>query len=232
MSNIAFKRIARDVSVATGNDALAKQGIYYFPNETNMTEGLALLIGQAGTPYFGGFYYFSIKFPADYPWSPIKVQTLTQDGRTRFNPNMYKEGKVCLSILNTWHDGPQWSGVQTLESVLLVIMSDVLNANPLQNEPAFSRCGNSPEAVMYNTLVWHANVNTAVLDMLTVTPLFAAPYTELMYTEFAKRRSAILERVVASIDDNDGKIGTCRVFSMSATYNFKALAEKLIAIKN
>ena len=232
MSAITLKRISRDVAVLNGNEALSKQGIYYFANETDMSEGLALLIGQEGTPYFGGFYYFSIKFPVDYPWSPIQVKTLTQDGHTRFNPNMYKEGKVCLSILNTWHDGPQWTGIQSLESVLLVIMSDVLNANPLQNEPAFSQCGNSPEARMYNTLLWHANVETAIVGMLVSPPPFAEGHIELMRAEFAKRRVAILERTLASIDDNDGKLGVCRVFTMSLRYNFKGLAEKLMAIKN
>ena len=231
MSALSLKRITRDVAALDGNESLAKQGIYYFADESDMTKGLALLIGQEDTPYFGGFYFFSIQFPPDYPWSPIKIQTLTQDGYTRFNPNMYREGKVCLSILNTWHDGPQWSGIQTLESVLLVIMSDVLNALPLQNEPAYRTCGLSPESVAYNTLIWHANVATAVVGMLTHPPAFAVPHMDIMCTEFAKRRQALLERTLASIDSNDGKTEKCHVFSMTLKYNFKNLAEKLMAVK-
>jgi ubiquitin-protein ligase len=123
--NLAEKRILRDVNtvMTTHKDLLGSQGIYYLPNEQTMKRGIALLVGQSDTPYFGGFYFFDISFPDDYPFSPIKVRSLTQDGVTRFNPNMYREGKVCLSILNTWHDGPQWSGVQTLESILLLILS-------------------------------------------------------------------------------------------------------------
>lgn len=232
MSSIALKRIARDVNMVVGNETLAKQGIYYFADESNMSRGTALLVGQSDTPYFGGFYFFSIQFPDDYPFSPIKIKSLTQDGATRFNPNMYKEGKVCLSILNTWHDGPQWTGVQSLESVLLVIMSDVLNAIPLQNEPAFRTCGLSPESVAYNTLVWHANVETAVLTMLLDTPAFAVEALDTMKAQYAKNRQAILERVLAAATDYDGKTGSCRVFTMTRIYTFARLAEKLNVLKS
>ena len=45
-------------------------------------------------------------FCADrYPFEPPKVLILTVDGRTRINPNLYANGKVCLSILGTW-SGP------------------------------------------------------------------------------------------------------------------------------
>lgn len=27
--------------------------------------------------------------------------------QVRFNPNLYQDGKVCLSILNTWHGRPE-----------------------------------------------------------------------------------------------------------------------------
>ena len=31
-----------------------------------------------------------------------KLTYLTNDGNTRFHPNLYRNGKVCLSVLNTW----------------------------------------------------------------------------------------------------------------------------------
>jgi len=27
--------------------------------------------------------------------------------QVRFNPNLYNDGKVCLSVLNTWHGRPE-----------------------------------------------------------------------------------------------------------------------------
>ena len=62
----------------------------------------------------------------------------TNGGRTRFNPNIYRDGKVCLSILGTWRGEPgeNWSSAQGLESVLLSIQS-LMSPNPYENEPGY-----------------------------------------------------------------------------------------------
>jgi len=221
------RRILRDVKSAAESTSLPTHGIYYIPCEDNIMKGTALLIGREGTPYYGGFYFFSVELPSEYPFVPPKVLTLTQDGRTRFNPNMYVEGKVCLSILNTWHDGPQWSGIQTIESVLMSIMSDVLNANPLQNEPMYSSCGNTAETQTYNRLIWHANVKTAVLAQLTSPPSHAKPFFEIMKTEFLKVKPALM-KLCADASIHDGKTESLRVFSMSGKYDFCTL-QRLLA---
>lgn len=190
-------------------------------------KGTALLIGREGTPYYGGFYFFSVEFPTEYPFVPPKVLSLTQDGRTRFNPNMYIDGKVCLSILNTWHDGPQWSGVLTIESVLLSIMSDVLNRNPLENEPMYTGCGMTLEAQAYNRSVWHANVRTAILEHLKNPPSWALPFREIMTSEFFKMKPALL-KLCADASVYDGRTETTRVFSMVCTYDFCGLQRRLL----
>lgn len=60
----------------------------------------ALITGPFDTPYEGGFFYFLIRCPPDYPIRPprVKLET-TGNGRVRFNPNLYRNGKVCLSII-------------------------------------------------------------------------------------------------------------------------------------
>lgn len=47
-------------------------------------------------------------FPAEYPAVPMLIN-LETTGRhsVRFNPNLYNDGKVCLSVLNTWHGRPE-----------------------------------------------------------------------------------------------------------------------------
>lgn len=60
----------------------------------------ALITGPFDTPYEGGFFYFLIRCPPDYPIRPPRVKLMTTgDGRVRFNPNLYRSGKVCLSII-------------------------------------------------------------------------------------------------------------------------------------
>jgi len=59
-----------------------------------------------------------MQFPEDYPSSaPHIVFLTTNGGKTRFNPNLYSDGKVCLSILGTWRgeSGEQWSSVQNCQ---------------------------------------------------------------------------------------------------------------------
>lgn len=128
------KRVLKD-GIAAKEKLIQEQGIWYHINEADITKGLALLKGPEDSPYEGCFLLFSIEFPSDYPFSPPRVTFLTSDGHTRFHPNFYVDGKVCLSILGTF-SGPSWSGTQTLTSVLLSLLG-LLDANPLSHEPAF-----------------------------------------------------------------------------------------------
>ncbi|KAK5654991.1 hypothetical protein OQA88_6750 [Cercophora sp. LCS_1] len=99
----------------------------------------ALIIGPHETPYEFGFFEFSFKFNKDYPRkSPQVTATTTNAGRCRFNPNIYANGRVCLSILGTWRGerGEEWSAAQGLESILLSIQS-LMSSNPYENEPGF-----------------------------------------------------------------------------------------------
>ena len=90
---------------------------------------------NTGTPYEFGMYLFSVKIPDDYPFQPPKVKHLTTDGVFRTNPNLYANGKVCLSILGTW-SGPGWTQILTLRTVLLSIQT-LFCEDPLQNEVCF-----------------------------------------------------------------------------------------------
>jgi ubiquitin-protein ligase len=131
----ASRRVLKDIQRAQ-EDLMKQQGIWYFMDEKDMTKGKALIRGPPDTPYEGCLLLFSIQFPYDYPFSPPKVSFLTSDGKTRFHPNLYVDGKVCLSILGTY-SGPSWSGTQSITSVLLSILA-LLDNNPLCHEPAYA----------------------------------------------------------------------------------------------
>ena len=99
----------------------------------------ALIVGPAGTPYENGLFEFDIFLPANYPNAPPKVILITTgSGQIRFNPNLYKEGKVCLSLLGTWA-GPGWHPKCTLLQVLISIQSLILVDEPFFNEPGFEK---------------------------------------------------------------------------------------------
>ena len=51
--------------------------------------------GPEGTPYHGGCFMFDVFFPQDYPNVPPLMNMATNgEGRARFNPNLYADGKV------------------------------------------------------------------------------------------------------------------------------------------
>ena len=67
-----------------------------------------LITGPTGSPYAYGCFQFDCLFPQNYPAIPPLVKFCTTGGGTvRFNPNLYADGKVCLSLLGTWHGGDQ-----------------------------------------------------------------------------------------------------------------------------
>lgn len=110
-----------------------KDNIYYRSDENDITKGYALVLGSSDTPYENFPCYLEIQLPADYPHSPPKVKFLTYFQRVRFHPNLYVEGKVCLSILGTWQ-GPAWSPIMKISTVLLSIQS-IMDKKPYCNEP-------------------------------------------------------------------------------------------------
>lgn len=97
LTSTASARIKRDL-MNLYTDTLP--GIFAVGDENNLKFVYALIIGPMNTPYNGGFFYFVLKCPNDYPIQPPRMRLLTTNGgRVRFNPNMYETGKICVSIL-------------------------------------------------------------------------------------------------------------------------------------
>ncbi|KNC72095.1 hypothetical protein SARC_15356, partial [Sphaeroforma arctica JP610] len=78
---------------------------------------------------------FDLYLPSDYPKKPPQLHFVTTGhGTVRFNPNLYNNGTVCLSLLGTW-GGPGWKpSLSTLIQVFLSMQAMVFNAIPYINE--------------------------------------------------------------------------------------------------
>jgi len=154
-----IKRIIKDVKdINTNKEDFKKNGIFYKHDDENVLKGYILIIGPNNTPYQYGFYFFEILFSYDYPFTPPKVKYFTNDGYTRFNPNLYINGKVCLSILNTWR-GEQWTSCQTLRSILLTLVT-IFNNEPLTNEPGIKNTHKDFEN--YNKIITYKNLHFSI----------------------------------------------------------------------
>jgi len=166
MSNFITKetinRLLKDVKHIIKNP-LTDNGIYYLHDDEDILKGYALIIGPEDTPYYGGYYFFEIKYPFDYPHTPPKVTYCTNGDDVRFNPNLYKCGKVCVSLLNTWR-GEQWTSCQTISTVLLTLCT-LLCKDPLLNEPGVSK--NHLDMKNYTDIIEYSNINIAVCDIIS-----------------------------------------------------------------
>ena len=141
------------------------EGIYLYVNKKDITKQYALIMGPESTPYFGGFFFFEIIYPEDYPKTSPQVKFLTIDKKVRFNPNLYEDGKVCLSILGTWQ-GPSWTPVMNIRLVLDSIRS-LLGSFPIQNEPNFENTKpDDIKSIEYNQYLIYYTYKIAILDVV------------------------------------------------------------------
>ncbi|CBY16249.1 unnamed protein product [Oikopleura dioica] len=101
--------------------------------DDNYFEWDALIMGPEATPFEYGVFKCSLTFPKDYPMSPPKMRFLSDI----FHPNIYADGRVCISILHPPGDDPmgyesaieRWSPVQNVEKILISVMSMLAEPN-------------------------------------------------------------------------------------------------------
>uniref|UniRef100_A0A0A9EZX4 UBC core domain-containing protein n=1 Tax=Arundo donax TaxID=35708 RepID=A0A0A9EZX4_ARUDO len=137
----------------------------------------AVMIGPQGTPYHDGLFFFDAQFPASYPATAPVVYY--HSGGLRLNLNLYACGKVCLSLLGTWHGGhscEKWNPAQsTMLQVLISTQALVLNEKPYFNEPGYERSANSAQgqrrALEYNYTTFQHSCRTMLYSLRRPPPV-------------------------------------------------------------
>lgn len=166
---IALRRMQREVQELRSDSmasSLRQSGILVRVNDDDIFCVRALMIGPPDTPYAGGFFCFEFKVdPSEYPNKPPKGRFLTTDGLVRFNPNLYTNGYICLSVLGTWN-GPGWTPMMRISSVLLCLQGFVFTDKPLQNEPGYANTATTRDNEAYNAYVRYHTWRLAILSVL------------------------------------------------------------------
>ena len=228
ISKDTISRLLKDVKHIFKNP-LTENGIYYIHDDSDMMKGYALIIGPSDTPYFGGNYFFEITYPFDYPHSPPKVKYCTNGNNIRFNPNLYKCGKVCISLLNTWR-GDQWTSCQSISTVLLTLCTLLCN-NPLLNEPGVIPSHNDMKP--YNEIILFANLDIAVCDIITKKTGIYMPFFDHFYPfikeNFNKNYDKLMEFAENKnkTDFVDSTILKTGYYSLCIDVNYQKVIEKL-----
>ena len=217
------RRVAKDVRTIMKNP-LHEHGIYYAHDDNDLLKGKALIIGPPNTPYEGGYFLFKFQFPTNYPHQPPVVTYCTNDGKTRFNPNLYRSGKVCLSVLNTWK-GPQWTGCQTISSVLLALCASVLTDKPLLNEPGVDETFDDFNT--YTEIIQYKTIEVAILDVVESEDKrneFTTLHT-IIREHFETNKSKVLKRVEEA--DQTTKMLQTRIYNMNFYISYAKLKHRI-----
>nr|XP_040222333.2 (E3-independent) E2 ubiquitin-conjugating enzyme UBE2O isoform X1 [Anopheles coluzzii]XP_040222334.2 (E3-independent) E2 ubiquitin-conjugating enzyme UBE2O isoform X1 [Anopheles coluzzii] len=117
-----------------------------------------MIEGPKKTPYEDGLFLFDIQLGLDYPRAPPLCHYISYC-TDRLNPNLYEDGKVCVSLLGTWSGrGTEvWGPTSTLLQVIVSIQGLILVAEPYFNEAGYEKLRGSQQGKensrMYNEMV-------------------------------------------------------------------------------
>ena len=83
-----------------------------------------MIAGAEGTPYANGLFEYHVLLGSNYPTGPPKCNLhTTGHGDVRFNPNLYSNGKVCLSLLGTWRGNASENWDPKISNLLQLFLS-------------------------------------------------------------------------------------------------------------
>jgi ubiquitin-conjugating enzyme E2 Z len=158
------------------------------------------------------------------------VKYYTNDGVTRFNPNFYRNGKVCLSILNTW-EGEKWSSCQSLRSVLLTLQM-TMNEIPLLNEPGITESNHGNMVQHYTEAIKFKNLEVAILNFLVnkdrIDERFRDFY-DVMKEKYEEHKDTIYQ--IMHAQDIKVKQARVSIYKMNICIDYNRLIESFDAIQ-
>jgi len=233
LPRMSIKRVTKDIQQMQSEE-LSSMGIYYTYNDQNVNSGTALLFGPADTPYADIPLVFSVQIPSDYPFSPPSVLITSSDGQTRFHPNLYVQGKVCLSILGTW-SGPKWASTMNISTVFKSIVS-ILNNNPIINEPSWERYTLAdPVAKLYAewvefNLLKHAVHEYRNLKLYAHRETLWSPFRDVFDSVWPDRWARICRRITEKASVTPRVTYQSLPYNMSGVADWKRLAEEVVAL--
>ncbi|KAL5995706.1 putative ubiquitin-conjugating enzyme E2 23 [Asimina triloba] len=226
------KKVHQDWSILEKN---LPDGIYVRVYEDRMDLLRAVIVGAYGTPYQDGLFFFDFHLPPEYPQVPPSAYY--HSGGLRLNPNLYEDGKVCLSLLNTWtgKGNEVWdSSSSSILQVLVSLQGLVLNSKPYFNEAGYDKQVGTAEGEK-NSLSY--NENTFLLNCKSMLYLLRRPpmhFEELVRRHFQSRGYYILKAcneymegcLVGSLTKDAGK--SEKSGDNSNSVGFKLMLAKII----
>ncbi|KAM0674343.1 ubiquitin conjugating enzyme Ubc7/UbcP3 [Gurleya vavrai] len=122
-------------------------GFYACPRASHYNIWDVFIRGSENSLYEGTVMHAQLIFPPEYPIYPPQMYFLQK----MFHPNVYPDGKVCISILHVAEDDPtsyekadeKWTPVQGIRTIILSVIS-------LLNEPNCNSPANVDASKLFN----------------------------------------------------------------------------------
>lgn len=198
------KRLASELASFTQINQLPidyESSIFLRVDDDNPMIMRALITGPVDTPYDSGCFIFDIYTPAKYP-NDAPLFCFMNHGGKRFNPNLYNNGKVCLSILGTYI-GPnptqseKWNPeISTLLQVLISIQANILNDQPWFNEPGFEyelgTQDGKKKSDEYNYEIRLMTMKSTVRDLLNNAEIYSQ-FKEIINEHFKLKKNHVIK---------------------------------------
>lgn len=142
--NYEFKQYQKD------QESCNKDGIYLFKSSQVDDVYYGMITGPSDTPYHNGNILIEITFTDLYPFQPPNMKFTSFDSHVRIHPNLYANGYVCLSMINTWGENEYSPGLSLIK--ILRTIQSILTDNPIEGEPNHEQ-DKSANAMNYREMV-------------------------------------------------------------------------------
>ena len=211
MKTIQKKRINEDIKIINKN-IINNEHSSIFVRISKSKKGMMrfMITGPNDTPYENGLFIFDLVITEDYPNSPPKVH-FSNNGLKRFNPNLYDCGKVCLSLLGTWHgdESENWNkNISNIFQIFISIQSLILVGEPYYNEPGFEKEIGTEygkrESKEYNEIIGKYTIkhtiNDLIKDLDSINPRYEE-FHDIIREHFSYKKNEILDNLIKMKDN-------------------------------
>ncbi|KAL1597592.1 hypothetical protein SLS59_007289 [Nothophoma quercina] len=207
-----------------------------------------LIIGPSDTPYEYAPFIVDFHLGSSYPQAPPEAFFHSwTNGNGPVNPNLYEDGKICLSLLGTWHTDERnesWSPAKsTLLQVLVSIMGLVLVKDPYYNEAGYDVQRAAPESRLSSALYTERAYFRARAFINHALSHEVEPFKQelqYLYRSDAPDAPKLLDKAIEAANDvverstnagEEGERDGLRTISLGAVVMLKRQVEKLEALK-
>ena len=143
LSGARLRRIQKEHGILQSS---LPAGLYVRTFESRLDLLRVLILGPLDTPYEYAPFVIDFWMDPGFPHEPPRAFFHSwTNGSGPVNPNLYEDGKICLSLLGTWpgdDHNDTWSEKSTILQILVSLLGLVLVKDPYYNEAGYeSRVG-------------------------------------------------------------------------------------------